>query len=531
MFEIENGATITISNGNRLNVEMDANIYGHILLTNDDLVVIDGDLNWKPGSEATLTSNAIIRVFGDMIIENRSDLDMNSGMIMFQGTTPSQLVCHEDSAALFDLYVKQDAGTNFFFSSASTEDLKIKNNLYSHTGNIINALAPTTLEIGGAYFNYGANLYCSPTHILLTGYSGGDPLEMSPGDYFQDLTIATQSIVQLSDTYSSSLQINGDFTIDTTSATNPGLDANGIYITAKGNWENRSDSNAFVHGNNIVEFDNMTFKQIRGPNTFYELIENTLGAGQVQIQGKVKVDSIFTVKHRVFIFDTLVCNNTMDISIPTTDVRVMAGKAEVYVDTLIQGGELRMMTGNMVVNDLYEDYLGGNYIVQGGSLEIHQDASSSIDLVGDITIDGGTMSVHGGSGDSFWPRQVGGNYPTVTMSDGIIDFVDNGIRVEGEPLMNYNVTTNITGGTIRTAGDFLCQGAGTNFNPTGGAVEMYGSSTTYCRMLNGNSFWDLHISKTGGVDVYNSFGISVKNHLKINSGIFRESGYPVNVGP
>jgi hypothetical protein len=381
------------------------------------------------------------------------------------------------------------------------------------------------------YLNYGANLYCSPTHILLTGYSGSDPLEMSPGDYFEDLTIATQSIVQLSDTYSNSLQINGDFIIDTTSAANPGLSANGINIEVQGNWTNNADSNAFIHGNNTVEFENMSFKEIRGPNSFYELIENTMGVGQVQIQGKVKVDSNFVVNHRVFIFDTLICKNIMDFSTPTADVRLMAAKAQVEVDTLMQGGNLRIMSGNMTIHDLKEDYLAGSYIVQGGNLEIHQDASSSIDLVGDITIGGGYMSVYGGNTYSHWPRQVGGTYPTVTISDGIIDFVDNGIRVEGEPLLNYNITMNMPGGIIRTAGDFLCQGAGTNFFPSGGTVELYGSSTTYCRMLNGNSFWDLQISKTGSGEVYNSFGTEIQNHLKISSGIFRESGYPVSVGP
>ena len=99
-------------------------------------------------------------------------------------------------------------------------------------------------------------------------------------------------------------------------------------------------------------------------------------------------------------------------------------------------------------------------------------------------------------------------------------------------MLNYNITENITGGTIRTADDFLCQGNDTGFNPVGGIVELYGSSISFCRMIDsGNAFWDLRIAKTGSVDVYNSFGTNVKNQLIIQSGTFRESGYPVNVGP
>jgi hypothetical protein len=132
------------------------------------------------------------------------------------------------------------------------------------------------------------------------------------------------------------------------------------------------------------------------------------------------------------------------------------------IDVLTNGGTFTAL-------DLFDNGIfGGYYVNPGGTINLYQDVSQYIDLSGSITFTGGgTINVYGGNSTSYWPYN---NNASITMNAGVLDFKDHGILVTASA---HTLTTNITGGTIRTAATFAC--SRTDFNPTGGKIELYGT--------------------------------------------------------
>ncbi|MCD4728742.1 MAG: hypothetical protein K8R46_13845, partial [Pirellulales bacterium] len=138
--------------------------------------------------------------------------------------------------------------------------------------------------------------------------------------------------------------------------------------------------------------------------------------------------------------------------------------------------------------DIVTSTLQGGYIVDAGELNLHQDETDYVDLNASIDINGGTMNVYGGYPiDSYWPWTQNAY---ITMSGGVLDFKDNGIYLNETA---YTLTDNITGGIIRTSGNF--HGSRQDFNPTGGTIELYGDSDAMLGHGIGSSFHDVVINK------------------------------------
>ena len=76
------------------------------------------------------------------------------------------------------------------------------------------------------------------------------------------------------------------------------------------------------------------------------------------------------------------------------------------------------------------------------------------------------------------------------MNGGVLDFHDNGIYLFDN---GHFLTNNISGGTIRTAAGF--RGDITNFNPSGGTIELYGSLDADIGHGSGSNFFDVMINK------------------------------------
>jgi hypothetical protein len=180
---------------------------------------------------------------------------------------------------------------------------------------------------------------------------------------------------------------------------------------------------------------------------------------------------------------------------------------------------------------MYYANILGTYDISGGVIELHQDNSQLIHLLADITMSDGILEVHGGNGTSLWPANIEGNDVILNLSGGVIDFVDRGIQIED--LSTFcSITENITGGIIRTPGDFYCRGSETNFAPTGGMIELYGSSDTEVEMSgSNNSFWELCVSKASANTVEVSNSVNITDVLKIASGTLNTMNNPVNLGP
>lgn len=122
-----------------------------------------------------------------------------------------------------------------------------------------------------------------------------------------------------------------------------------------------------------------------------------------------------------------------------------------------------MTDGTFTVSDLYEPYIGGDYILYDGQINLHQDVAQFVDINGDISIGGGEFNVYGGLGSyCYWPYPTSGS---LTMSGGTLD-----IRNQGIYLYTNSFVENITGGVIRTPGYFGYNSGVAFFTPEGGVV-------------------------------------------------------------
>jgi hypothetical protein len=143
--------------------------------------------------------------------------------------------------------------------------------------------------------------------------------------------------------------------------------------------------------------------------------------------------------------------------------------------------------GSFTANDLLDNAVQGEfYLNSGGTINLTNSGTGTfVDLKGDLHISGGTMNITGSF--SYWPYQEDAS---IEMSGGVLDLTSCGIRIDDNA---YSLTSNITGGTIRTAGGF--EGNRSDFAPTGGTFEFYGSSNVNISQSNGCTLYNVTIDK------------------------------------
>ena len=280
-----------------------------------------------------------------------------------------------------------------------------------------------------------------------------------------------------------------------------------------------------------MEFLNITETlYVTGNNVVYGLIDNTSGTASLVVSDVNDIDRQLLVGHKVTLEEENYIYDVLTLNEPTAELILSPGSyTEAY--RFSQGGTLTCNSGDIYLGDITDNYLKGTYVINGGSIELQQDASHSLDLGADITMNGGDFHIYGGNGISKWPVQVNGTNPTITMSGGLLFFAQQGIEIENKA-GDYMLAEDISGGTIKTNYSFYCRGADTYFSPSGGIVELTGNTNTDCEMSGANTaFWILKINKTGGAAVKNVVETNIQEELIIHSGIFAEQGYPVNIGP
>jgi hypothetical protein len=111
------------------------------------------------------------------------------------------------------------------------------------------------------------------------------------------------------------------------------------------------------------------------------------------------------------------------------------------------------------------------------------------------------------------------------MDTGILDFKSVGIH-----LYNNTFTENITGGLIRTVGNFTSAPAVTFFTPQDGAFEMYGNASTQASLNAGCYFHDFYAAKTSPAIVTPASDLLIKGELRVKSSEFNTNGFLISVG-
>ncbi|MBW6514073.1 MAG: hypothetical protein K0B87_04895 [Candidatus Syntrophosphaera sp.] len=275
-------------------------------------------------------------------------------------------------------------------------------------------------------------------------------------------------------TATSNLDLNGGFTLDAGTFVAP------PEMKVETYWENNVGESAFVEGTGLVIFEGSEY-------------------GNVYTNSVIQTDEAFYALKldKSTLNDRLTIADAVDVSCESYE--------------WIQGS-LYCTGGTFTALDLINPGIYGLINLSAGTINFHQDSAQRIDMNASLTISNGTFNVHGGSTGSIFG--YGAADASITMSGGILDFKDVGI------VLSYlrPVTTEISGGRIRTTGSFTAEG---NFSPTGGVVELYGGGYYYAvnSITPPTNFHDLEINKTNGT-IEGSGILYISGNLSILSGTF-----------
>ncbi len=453
-FTKEECASLTIGSGAHLQVwdmELDINgplsISGTLGITDATGVIKALDnVSWNSGSTANFTANGVFWVYGDWNFNSGANANLANGNVDFTGTGTNWIRSYSTNCSLPNMGIYK-SGTDWMrVSNLCTQPLVINGSLYIQPSCNLSSYSSQDIVLKGSLFDNGTYDF---TGISNTGTFVFDGSFQNIGHYGTGTGIFNN--VRFSSTgYTAALNditVLHDITIDQGSF-NPGATT----VTLGGNWTNTVGTAGFTEATSRVKFNGTGHQYITTSETF-NIVEAAMGAA-------------------------------LRISDPTVTVNVNS-----YDWTT---GGIDVISGTFNVLDLADNGLFGTYWCNaGGALNITQEVGSFTDLRGEIHIYGGTMTVTGGSGQSYWPYIDPG---VIEMSGGVLDFRNNGIYL----YTGNTLTENITGGTIRTNGSFT--GSRSDFNPAGGTVELYGTSDTYVGHSAGSTFNNLLINKAAALD-------------------------------
>lgn len=437
---IESGSELTI-NSQTLNVIEDVTIEGNLTMNNDfSELDIGGDITWESGATADITEPANIYLQGDWTFADGANVQMDNGYTTFDGNSYSYIRSYESDCYLNNLIVNK-SNTELRVSSMSTETLTINGNLQINSGSKLVSNSDYYIILEGSFNNSGGHYeFNSGTFIVHS--NSNDLLNPNTNDYFNNLILNIYSYVfSLGTTYSDTFRVNGNFILNSGDFYPPSF-----RIEIGGNWVNNASESNFSESTTRVVFNGDSRQYCYGE--IFDIMELNKSSG-----------------------DLVIANALTECS--------------TYDWT---SGELNVEGGVFTALDLAQNGIYGHYTLQTGTINLHQDIGSYIDLNGHLEINDGTFNVYGGGITSYWPYL---SNATIEMSGGILDFHDHGIDIRNSG--SYTLTENITGGKIRTAFGF--EGERDDFNPTGGTIELYGSTDAVINMGEGSNFFQVEINK------------------------------------
>ncbi len=444
---IQNGGTLNFMNG--------ADYY------NTGTLDLSGDINLYSGSVATIHGDINFPSTGILIIYDGAsficDYNAVSGLTSLGGRIDMT------GTALFEMTMRSVNITSTFND----------NNILGGTmrfGRTLNAGVANNFQL-----NWGTVEFISNT--------GGHYVNVVNGNYLNQMKVdKLTASLQVYD----NLIVKGDLTIVAGV-----LNSYDHLIYVGGDWTNNVGPVGFVEGVGTVYFNGtgaLNHQFITGDETFYNIENAKSGGGYLRFVGNIDVTNNFLANG-----ENIIDGPTLDINkllLSTGIMGLTTGAPNVTVNSFTMGGTLSVTNGNFTCTDVTNNGIFGTITLYNGSITLFQDAGQYSDLNATLNINGGYMAVNNGNGGSLW----GYSAPcSVTMTNGVLDFNNNGIYLASA----YPFTENITGGTIKTNLAFSCDN--TNFTPAGGTVELYGGTDSYISTTNSSNFFNLLINKSGGV--------------------------------
>lgn len=490
---IKAAGELVITTGN-LEVANNLDCYGDLSLTSNDasLYVYD-DLTFYSGANLVMNaSGADIVIEEDLRISSGANLNITNGYLEFSGTTSSTIYC-DDPSDIYNLRIEKSGAGACTISSANTAALTINGGIYVNSGTLYQGYAGTTLLKGGLNVYSGGTISLYSGTLRCEGTTSSALRIDSSGSYLRHLTIAKSGTAGVS-LSTSNIIVGGDLSI-----LSGYLSCGGNTLAVGGNWINNAGANGFYEGTGRVVFNGQV-NQTVSTETFYTLELNKIG--QLLIPSG----------------STVVCS--------------------VYDWT---SGTVNVSGGSLTAADLADDGIFGSYILSSGSIDFSQDSSHYVDLrSANITISNGNFTIRGGGG-ALWMAYLGTT--NFTMSGGFFDVRDQDILISSA----YPLIENITGGYIRTTGDFTVERP--DFNPQGGYIELWGGANASVFVAPGSYLKTLVVNKTstredhtfktardGSVihltranTVFAGGDFNLSDQLLILNGVFDVSGHTVNV--
>jgi hypothetical protein len=225
-------------------------------------------------------------------------------------------------------------------------------------------------------------------------------------------------------TMSGNLSIANDFILNNGTVTAPDN------ISIEGDWTNVPGPDSFIEGSSRVVFTGNSNHQYCSSEEFYTL-EINKSAGDLYVAS--------------------------DASIFSQKLVFTAGQVEVH-------------GGIFTVWDLVQNGIYGSYYIDGGTINLYQQVGLT-GLNGDLVIIDGYFNVFGNETISLWPDYQDAS---IFMTGGVLNFNTGGIMILETAF--EQLTADITGGTIQTAGDFIVNVD--NFQPQNLTLELNGPGDT-----------------------------------------------------
>lgn len=387
-------------------------------------------------------------------------------------------------------YYTADAWQNLYGTiNLSSGLFEITHNSMRFGSTSVNNITGGTVRCGFTFYATDANIYKPAGGV--TEFTGNDPncyIRCENGNWFNNFTVAKGTMIELN----SDITVKGHVNIVSGPLNTMSISAVQYNMYVGGNWNNTSGEAVFNEGSGTVFFNGVgpvpTGNQyITGNETFYNLENAKSGGGNLFFDGAITISNNFLANDENIVNGpTLTINNLL---LSTGILGMTTGAPDVTVTNFTMGGYLSVTDGNFTCYDVTNNGIFGTIDLYNGSVTLYQDALQYADLNATLNIQGGYMAVNGGNGGSLWGFGAPCN---ITMSNGVLDFSNNGIYIDN----TYPLTENITGGTIKTNLTFYSSHV--NFTPSGGTLEMYGGSDAMLSSFNNSSLYNLLINKSGG---------------------------------
>jgi hypothetical protein len=433
-------ATLTI-NSNNLFVLGDLFLNGHLNIAGaSSWVTCQGNITFADQGNMTAPPLGGIRAQGNFTFTEGSQYQPTSGKIEFTGSSNSLIYIKSPNSWFYNLDVNKSGGAFVAYENTpGLQPLRIKNQFWIRNGKFYQYAMYNIILEGLFMAESGTQFaFANGTVIYNLSGAGGVNIQSQPGSYFNNLTIDSPGLwVGLWN----DIDIRGDLDIS-----NGTFRTYGHTVYLGGNFTQNA---GFDHGSGKVVFNGFGTQSVNGVD-FWRLELN---------------------------------KNSGELRFPVNQTNIQHYK---WIK-----GTMRVNGGEVNILGLDDPGIYGTTIVTSGKLDIWQSVINYIDLNGHLNISGGEMNIYGGMEESWWPYSAPAS---ITMSGGVLDFKDVGIRIVNS---THPFTANITGGTIRTSGGLRVLRS--DFNPQGGTFEFYGNQSDEVLSVNeASSLFHLDINKGAG---------------------------------